>query len=546
MRILLDETTRIYQVIKQLQQSEDVEVELTVTEGSAIESNRVNVDLIKRMAQQYGKRLVEGGDNYNREATAGAVSATVGEAPRSGEVSATSERPAADGGLILNEAVETNRQLGVEIASDVLGNGSAVVDGETRPAMGGVSSVSQSTEKKPTDKIKRKKSFLRSRWLLLAVLGFLLLTVFGGGFFVYYFIPRGEVTLYVAERELERTTVVSVDPDASEVNLEERTVPGKELAVVVEDTASFNATGKKTVGERAVGEVEIRNFTTSPTSLGVAGTRLLFTTSDGVVLVYRLDQGVTVPAAQTSGDTRVAGKVTVTATATDIGAQFNIPKDTNLVVESFDDLFAASTVTFTGGLTREVTIVSVEDQANAKKELLAKIEVEIVNKIKEKTGADDVFDEKTVTYATRFVNFDQAVDAEVEKFGLTMGVDGKATVLSKTDIASLIKEDLVGNVPAGFSLSDGTEAFTIRNSEVVDGNLRVSATMSALVVPVLDIEAIKSQILGKKITEIDGYLMAVDEVKGYDINVWPALPGMLRTIPHVDSRLTISVKITAE
>ena len=115
------------------------------------------------------------------------------------------------------------------------------------------------------------------------IIGGVFLAVFVIVFFIaWWFLPKATVTIYVSPRNLDKKLSFAVDSSANEIDVSERTIPGDIVKVEKSGEKTKSTTGTKTVGEKARGEVEIRNGTSSNIKLEsgtalVSGSDLKFT-----------------------------------------------------------------------------------------------------------------------------------------------------------------------------------------------------------------------------------------------------------------------------
>ncbi len=505
MKIVLNEQNRIYQLVKAIRESSDVELEIVVPKDSLFRRNALNVIFLKNLAQRFGKHVRVTEDTTFSAAT-------------------TKPTPVAAKPEPVKESVET-------------------IDENVKEP--------KSMQEKPDEVVETgvsaKRFSVSPKKVLAVVFSLLLLVMIGGGAYVYYLLPKATVTLFVSEKLIEKSTTVTVDETAQKVDVEKRIVPGKEVHVSLAGADTFKATGEKTIGEKASGTVEIRNFTTADVLLG-AGTTISTSLEDGTPVSFILTDSITLPQATTDEDVRVAGKKTASVEALDIGAQYNVSSGHKFAVADFDmnDLSAVNDSAFTGGSTEKIKVVSEEDLQSAKAKLQAKLKTDLINKLKQTIGEDELFEEKSVSFSTKSIDSNHEIGDETDSFTVDMELEAVALVVSKDDIRSVLKGELLTNIPKGFILSKKDEVVTVQNTEVVDDNVQVKAKISSLVVPVLDTNALKQQLLGKSPVVAESILKSIDNVEGYDVQLWPTLPEAIRTFPHVKDKLTIKVEVKTD
>ncbi|MCA9391746.1 hypothetical protein KC614_00890 [candidate division WWE3 bacterium] len=521
MRIILTENIRMLEVIRNIESSLDASVEFVVPKDSSFAQNDVNVNYMRFAAQQLGKQV-----KILNEV----------EASTQPELSQTDGKAQTDVSTPVPESTATSTQQ--PIATPTSQTEVLTQQGETG-------------EKGKKTKVKNKKKGLTfsPKKIVMVLFVFVLLTVVGAAFFVLYYLPRGTVTLYVAQKVIDRSDTIEVSESIKEATPEGNLIPGRRIHVEMQDEEKVTATGTKTVGDEAQGIVDVKNFTESDLQLGV-GTQIVAFGVGGETFAYTLDSAITVPRVTVSNpdpETRVmeAGVQQVDVTAVDIGESYNLSANRKMQVGDFDidEVFATNPQPFTGGSTREVTVVSSDDQSQAQDGAVASLKEGLLEKLNESKQEGEIFDEKDISYATQFVTFGKEIGDEASEFLVSMGMTADVIVFSEDDVKSVLQQTLADNLPNGFELSDENEVVKVLESNVVDGTLNVKASVTTLVVPILNLNEIKSQLVGKRPAQVEGYLKSIDHLEGYDINLWPALPDVIRSMPHLADRLSVSVEI---
>lgn len=411
---------------------------------------------------------------------------------------------------------------------------------------------SDGEDTKPVIKNKSHTRSISPKKVLISVGIVVLLLLLSGSAYAYYYLPRGTVTLFVTEDVLEHSSSVVVDTGVQDVLGDEGVIPGRVVRVEVEETGTFDATGTKEVGEKAQGTVEIRNFTSSSISLG-AGT-LLTTSNGGESLTYELDKSVTIPAATESNpdpNTRVseAGVAEATITATQIGAKYNIAANKSLTVDDLDtdDIFAANTTPLSGGSTEEIAVITDDDHNKAIQQLKEAATAKAQGQLRDEIGEGQSFEDETIKTATLFANFTHEVGATVNEFGATTKVAASTIVYSEEALKGVLKRDIQNNVPEGFEISAEDEILNIESvTEESENTLAITAKISSYVVPIIDTNSLDDQLKGQSLKDGEALLRDIENVQGYDIRLWPNLPGPLRRFPSIDDRLEIVTETASD
>src|SRR5690606_356192 len=160
-------------------------------------------------------------------------------------------------------------------------------------------------------KVKKPKSPAGPGRRILAIVIIALLLLIGSVVAYWYFIPKASLTIFISPQNLEDRLTVYIDPEASNLDIEKNVIPGRVMSATVSGDRTKSTTGKRTIGEKAKGTVEVRNGTSSSIRLPV-GTKL---TSDNN-LTFETVEPASVSAALSPTK---PGAQEVEVVATDIG-----------------------------------------------------------------------------------------------------------------------------------------------------------------------------------------------------------------------------------
>lgn len=395
-------------------------------------------------------------------------------------------------------------------------------------------------------KTKRRK---KRPWGKLLVIGAVLVVLAAGAALAaaYYYLPRAEVKLIVAKKTLEKETQVKIDPQASAVSVEDKILPGKKIQAERSATKSFPATGSKTVGEKALGEATIRNWTNAAVTIEQGVFLTVDVGQTGAGLRFITDTAVQVPpqSLDNTQGVRTAGTINVPITAEKFGTEYNLPANLDFLVgeRPFDQFSAINQQPFNGGTTEQVTIVTQEDLNNAQEQLKAELFASGEEALAEKVSQGGQIAADTIDHASAFAEFSQEAGAEVENFTLTMRTVSQAVTYHEDQLKELLEESLQESVPEGFVLSDDDVVVTVKGVQrQADASLVANGVIKALVLPELDLEKLKEQLVGVKPAEAQQILQKTPKLEGFAINLSPRLPEPIATLPYRAERLTLTIE----
>jgi hypothetical protein len=314
---------------------------------------------------------------------------------------------------------------------------------------------------------------------------------------LYYFIPRVTVTAYVLPMSFHQTQNLVVDPDKSTIDQATDTIPGKKIEKSVSGEKTITVTGKKKVGEPARGTVTIYNKVTSSKTLA-KGTVFV---ANG--LSFTLDAAVTIASASESIGSITFGHADGELTAVAIGTDSNVPVNTDFGIkdQSMSVISARNASAFSGGTSRDITVVTRADMDALTKALTDTLVSSAKDELSSDTGVQHMIDSSVKTQVTQKV-FDQELDQETKQLHGKMTITISGVAYDDADIKELLLSLVKEKIPGGYALDD-TQTILASPTVLVkkDGTINVSATLTAVAIPVLDQKALQKSLAGKQIDE---------------------------------------------
>lgn len=355
----------------------------------------------------------------------------------------------------------------------------------------------------------------------------------------FVFLPKAKVTIFLDLKVLEKDAQIIADPTLSSVDETGKRIPGKTVEAVVDGSEKLEATGKKKVGDAARGVVVVYNKTTGPKTF-----------PQGTVLIgpdnqrFILDNSVNI-ASQSAVDGGISfGKANVNATAETIGPEGNLPAGKELTIkdQSTSSFSAKVDSAFSGGVSKDVTIVSADDQ----KRLLAQLSSNLRKKAKEdiqgklKDGMK-VLEEGLTENITR-QTYSKKVGDQASEFTLSLTAKYSGTSYNENDLKLIVSKLVETNVPSGYTL-DLTQTETQADVAKVekDGKLIFAAKFKAKLKPQIDIEKFKKEITFKSPQEVADAARKIENVIGSNIELKPNLPGPFQRLPILPGNISIDV-----
>ncbi len=387
-------------------------------------------------------------------------------------------------------------------------------------------------------KVKKPKSPAGPGRRILAIVIIALLLLIGSVVAYWYFIPKASLTIFISPQNLEDRLTVYIDPEASNLDIEKNVIPGRVMSATVSGDRTKSTTGKRTIGEKAKGTVEVRNGTSSSIRLPV-GTKL---TSDNN-LTFETVEPASVSAALSPTK---PGAQEVEVVATDIGSDYNLANGTEFSVGNFPtaEVDAVAKKDFSGGESREVAAVSESDIESLEEELEKELSQKAVKELEEKVEDGNDFLKDSISQQVTKTGFSNKVGDEASSLKLDLELEVSGVSVKKDLLVQLAREVLDNQVPSGYVLKDEQVEIKFKYVGEEDGVYEMETSIIANLLPELNPDEITDRVSGKYPHIAREYLNSIPGFVRAEIIIEPRLPGRLGNLPY--QKKNISVEVAAE
>lgn len=357
-------------------------------------------------------------------------------------------------------------------------------------------------------------------------------------FMSYLFLPKAEVKVFVEPKILEKDATVVADPNQKTVNEDGKIIPGQIVETESSGTAKDKATGQKQVGDPAKGTIIIYNKTFEAKSLSKGAS-----VSSANGFKFTLDTSVNV-ASQSATDSGITfGKANTTVTASVVGADGNLPSGSELSISGFSSsqVSAKSEGNFSGGTSKQVVVVSSDDQKKLLASLASNLRKQAQAKLQEKLPQKKILEEALSEEIIR-KSFNKNINDQASEFSLNLTAKYKGTAFEDKDLKLIVSKLVTTQVPEGFQLNlEDTETQADVSKLEKDGKLIFLAKFKAKLLPKIDVRVVRNQIKGKSVGEAAEILKRMENVLGSEIKISPSLPTILQRLPILGKNIKIEV-----
>jgi len=360
--------------------------------------------------------------------------------------------------------------------------------------------------------------------------------------FFLWNIPQAKITVFFSPQVLEKELEIIIDPNQETIDEKNLILPGQVIEVEIGGEKNISTTGKKTVGEKARGEITIYNRT---------DTKKVF--PEGTIIIgpgelkFVLDREVEVASKTPNLETGVDewGEAKVEVSAFDIGAQYNLAANSQFRFKDFPttSFLGKNESAFTGGSSREISAVSEEDQKNLQKKLLGELEENAKNEILLKVPQGKKLVEEAISSSITSVFFDHKVGEEAQTLNLKLKVKFSGLVFDQKELLGLIKNSLSSQIPENFEFKDEEILTRFEFKEKKnDGSVLFSVFLQANLLPKLDTAEIIKNIKGKRPKMAKSYFSNISGFSDLEISFSPKLPKILEVIPKQEDKISLELR----
>lgn len=369
--------------------------------------------------------------------------------------------------------------------------------------------------------------------LVIGVVG--ILALFLG---TYLFFLKADVKVFVEPRIQEEDAQVIADPAQKTIDEDKKIIPGQVVDGEVSGSGKDSASGKRQIGDPAKGTVIVYNKTSDSVSLS-KGTQV---SKDGVK--FTLDSSVSI-ASQSASDSGITfGKEKVNVTAVSIGADGNLPSGAEFTVAGYvsDKMAGKSEGNFSGGTSKNVTVVSSDDQQRLLAKLTSDLRQQAQQKLQDKYPNKKILQE-ALSEQIISKSYSKNVNDQANEFSLNMTIRYKGTAFEDKDLKAIVSKLVNTKVPEGFTLDiSQTETQADVSKLEKDGKLIFLAKFKAKLIPKIDTEKIKKQIIFKTPDEVVNIIKSMENVLGAEVylNI-KQLPSFLQRLPILSKNINVEV-----
>ena len=354
-------------------------------------------------------------------------------------------------------------------------------------------------------------------------------------------LSRATLRLTFQSQTLNHKARLTVDPSAQEVNPDTAVLPASPITVTKSGQKTADTTGKKTVGDKAKGEVTIYNRRTDGGKTFSAGTVI---SADKIE--FTLDSEVQVASASAGADySIVPGKAEkVAVTARDFGPESNLAAGSEFQINTFSKsaYVAKNDAALIGGTKRDIQVAGAKDLSDLKKNLLDELKSQAAGDIESSSADRQVFPD-TLTATSEEEKYSASAGEEAESVTLELTAKVTALAVEKQNLQNLLSALLRDAIPSGFTLTLEDLKVDIENITLNDQTVSFDAVVTAILSPTVDRTEIIKMVLGKRPQAALNQVKNLPHFRVADLQISPKFPLLLQWLPVDEKRLNLEIKL---
>lgn len=565
--IYIDIDDEITAIIDKVQNAGNKIVALVLPKRATVFQSIVNMKLLKRSAETAKKQVVLITSEAGLLPLAANVGLYVAKTLQSKPAIPTADDTETD-----DVAEEIDEPLTLDDDFDVKDNATTpvgVLNGEDSPAVLTEEPESidmdEADEEAPTetpkdtpkaDKAKNKKkpvsadgkklavpNFLRFRKRFILIAAALVILIVGG-YVCAKVLPKATITIKADASTVVVDKTLTLSTQQKTVNSGDGILPAATQQVQKTNTQQASATGQKNLGDKATGEVTIKNCTTNHQSVSLpAGTGI---SSNGLTFITQKSVSLPLSGQQNNGCVTFNGatSVTVDVKAVDAGTQYNIGPSSFTVASSYgNQLTATSSDDFTGGTDNVVKVVSQADIDGAKQKLSsATTDSDAAKTQLQQQLTDAGYQAILETFVASDPNITTSANAndQTDSVTVTQTVTYKMYGVKKADLETLVSDSVNDKIDTNKQsiLDDGLGKATYAVlGTPTDSSTQVKFRSEAIAGPKIDLNGLKKQLAGQKSGQIQSQLKTLPGVEDVTVKF---SPFWVTSVPKDASKVTVN------
>jgi len=506
--IYIDIEDDITAIIDKVKSSQAKIVALVPPKRSTTLNSAVNMKLLIKTAEEAGKRVVLVTSEASLVGLAGGVGLYVAQNLHSKPaVPETSAAPTADDSVI--DGNELDPSVPVGELDEVHSATEAAPEGQ-----------SPAKSAKPKSKKGLKiPSFDKFRGRLLLIIGAVILLGLGW-WWAFWLAPKAIIAIDAQTSEVDIAFEFTADSQLSEDDFDKNLFAAQKVEQTKTVTEEFTPTGKKNIGDKASGPVEVRNESGVPHTIE-SGT--IFTSGGG--LKFEATETATVPGATVDENgNKVLGTVDMQLRSVAPGTQYNLASGEVYDIDGVGSLVYGVGGQMSGGTDKNVTVVAQKDVDAAKKKLQSADKEAGISDLRDELSEDMVPINETYQIKLGEVTALPSVGQEADRGNVSAEATLTMLAVKRDTLTKALEDFLNAKIEGGNQTiyQSGIDNLVFAPVDDATANTAVlELTTTGFIGPNLNTGQLAEEISGMKYSETVNYIKSRPGVVEVDVNFEP-------------------------
>ncbi|KKP99289.1 MAG: hypothetical protein US07_C0021G0001 [Candidatus Levybacteria bacterium GW2011_GWB1_36_18] len=353
--------------------------------------------------------------------------------------------------------------------------------------------------------------------------------------FIYLFATSATLTLGVSAKESAKSEKITFTKGSTDVSNNE--ISGKFVTDTQDGKSTIDTTGKKETGDKAKGTVTIFNSADSPRTF-TEGTAI--TSSNN--LEFTLDKSVTVASGSSDPINPKSGQANVTVTASKFGTSYNLPSGTKFTIGELSTVAAKNDDAFSGGTTKNVSVVAKADIDKLTKQLTSDLEKKAREELSKQVTSDSVLLPVFSSEDFSKKSFSKDADDEAQQVSLTAEIEFTGIIYSKKDLISFAKDSFQKELGPNLVIDEKNLSLDVKDFEKTDDGVSGIMEITAILLPKIDEKSLASEIAGKSLSDAQRRLEGLPKVETVEIRISPSIPFLPKRLPISSGKIKFIIE----
>jgi len=360
-----------------------------------------------------------------------------------------------------------------------------------------------------------------------SILIIVLLIILGGGTYLFFKLPKAEITLWPKLETLSFKQAVVAEKSAELIDSIKAIIPAKYFEAIKTNAQDFPATGNASNEGKAHGTITVYNKYDPLTPFTFkAGTRFM---SDSGKIFIALSK-VVIPAAKKSGGKITPGSVQIEVEAVEGGSSYNIAP-ANFSVPGlkgtayYYSVYATSENAMAGGYSGKVKKVTEDDIETAKEVLTEKTTADAIAELKKQISSDYVLLDGAVASGVTNASTKTKSGTIAETFNYQATVSASGVVFKRVDLEKYAKDYIISQIQEGQALLESSFKmnYVAKTIDVSAGKEIIDLDFSSDAYQKVDKNSLALSLFGKNADQIKQTITSVlgETISKFKIKLWP-------------------------